>query len=223
MKCISLFLILISVFAFVEANKELREIGTRNEIGLKREVRNNYDPYMPTKLFGNIGEYKEEFFADFEPSPFMDELQTQGSDPFGFSTYEDADPYKVYNPPRYPPFPNNYKGYQFYPNGHPSPSAEQVLHVMSLINKNKATSKSEGSGLLSKLIADPSIAAAVTVPLSFAAAAVVPAMINLVMGGISTPMITTIANNREARNIDISRHLISLIQDKFRSSQAMKE
>ncbi|GFS60905.1 uncharacterized protein TNIN_71521 [Trichonephila inaurata madagascariensis] len=222
MKCLYLFLILISVFAFVEANEEVRETDTRNEVGLKREGRNNYDPYMPKKMYNNIGEYKEEFFADSEPSHFMDELQTQGSDPYGSNKYKDADRYKDYNPPRYPPFPNNYKGYPFYPNGHPSSSAEQVLHVMALVNKNKVTSKSEGSGLLSKLIAEPSIAAAVIIPLSFAAAAVVPAMMNLVMGGTSTPMISTIANNREARSIDISRHLISLIQGKFRS-QAMEE
>ncbi|GFR09979.1 uncharacterized protein TNCT_537461 [Trichonephila clavata] len=167
---------------------------------------------MPTKLYGNIGEYKEkEFFADSESSPYIDELQTQGSDPLGSGKYKDDDPYKNFNPPRYPPFPNNYKGYPFYPNGYPSPSAEQVLHVMTLVNNNKATSKPEGSGFLSKLIADPNIAAAAIIPLSFAAAAVVPALMNLVMGGISTPMISTIANNRgQEVLITLDNSLVSL-------------
>ncbi|GFT67050.1 uncharacterized protein NPIL_302671, partial [Nephila pilipes] len=207
MEYLSKFLILLCIFVNVETNEEVSGKNTTNSTRLKRKGRENYGPYPPTKVNDNFGEYEEETFIHPEVITYNGK-PSQGNDYFNSDQYK-SDPYSDYNSPSYPSLSNNYKGYPFYPSRYPSPNAQQALSMMALVNKKGATTKPEGTGLLSKFIADPNTAAAAIIPLSIAAAAVVPVLMNLIMGGTPTPMISTTANNK--RSVDVSRSVDDLM------------
>ncbi|GFU59031.1 uncharacterized protein NPIL_459251 [Nephila pilipes] len=211
---------MLSLFSYVKTNDDISGIFTSNTTALKRAGRTNYGPYPPPKVYGAIGEYKDDSNADPELSPYNDKTVRDG-DQSSTGKYKGYDLYNDYSPPRYQPFANNYKGYPLNSGGFQPSNTDQMLQMMLAVKGAGVATKPEETGLLSKFTVDPNIASTAIIPLSIVAAAVAPVLVNLLMGSTSTPVISTTAGNRQARSYIVSHSLQSLIENMSSFARAM--
>ncbi|GFT13958.1 uncharacterized protein NPIL_191281 [Nephila pilipes] len=211
---------MLNLFTYVKTNDEISGIFTSNGTALRRAGRTNYGPYPPPKVYGAIGEYKDDSNADPELSLYNDKTVNDG-DQSSTGKYKGYDLYNIYSPPSYQPFANNYKGYPLHSNGFQLSNTDQMLQMMLAVKGPGATTKPEETGLLSKFTVDPNIATAAIIPLSIVAAAVAPVLVNLLMGSTSAPVISTTAGNKEARRYIVSHSLASLIENMSSFSRAV--
>ncbi|GBL92122.1 hypothetical protein AVEN_91475-1 [Araneus ventricosus] len=175
-----------------------------NSTGLERTGRKNYDFYQPQppKDYDDDGDDDD----DSAPNPSKNK-PSQGGDYPGFEKFKGYNPYSSYDLPMYPSFAPNYKGsYPMFPPVAP-PNPNQMMQMMAALSNMDSTTKPESGGLLTKLFADPNIAKAAIVPLSLVAVAVVPVLMNYMMSSSSTPMVSTIANNKATRSFSASKEL----------------
>ncbi|GFY73032.1 uncharacterized protein TNIN_12941 [Trichonephila inaurata madagascariensis] len=177
-----------------------------NTTGLHRTGRKNYGllPPLPPRDYGAVSDDEDDSSDDSEPIPYNDKPQ-QGNGYSHYNKYKGYDQFNHYAPPSYPPFVNNYKGSPY--TEIPPMSPDQMMQIMMVLNSMKETEEPEDSGILSKLVKDPKIAAAAFIPLSVAAAAFVPVLMNYLMGGSSTPIVSTVANSKQFRSLDVSSNL----------------
>ncbi|GFU87265.1 uncharacterized protein TNCV_4134101 [Trichonephila clavipes] len=233
MESLTKFLFLLCILAYVFASEESSKPSSASSTGLRRTGRKNYGPYrpLPSKDYGDDGDDKDDSTDDSDQNP--NNKPPQGGDYPSFGNYKGYDQYSNYGPPpRYPSFANNYKGYQFYspywkgskPADTPAPPAtpDQMMEMMMALSNMDDTSKPEDTGLFSKLISDPkSAAAAAIIPLSIVAAAVVPVLMNYMMTGTAQSVVSTTANNKEARSLDGSINLDVIMENIARLARAM--
>ncbi|GFX49313.1 uncharacterized protein TNCV_3334311 [Trichonephila clavipes] len=205
------YLILISIVSFVNTNEEISRTFTSNVTRFHRVGRENYGPYSPPNVYGAIGEYKDDIKVDLSPIPYND--KPVPSNDFSSSDKYKGNKYNDYSIPSYSPFANNYKGYPVYSNGFISPNTDPMLQMLMGIKSTGALAKPEETGLLSKFGVDPKIATTAIIPLSIVAAAVVPVLMNLIMGGASSPTISTTANKKEARSDIVSLNIEDFMEN----------
>ncbi|GFU59029.1 uncharacterized protein NPIL_459241 [Nephila pilipes] len=193
---------------------------TSNISELQRTGRKNYGPFspLPPRDYGAIGDDEDDSSDESEPLPYNDKPQ-QGSVNPSYNKYKGYDQFSNYGPPSYPPFVNNYKGYPFA--GVPPMSPDQMLQMMMALKSMKENEGPEDTGIISKLFSDSKTAAAAFIPLSIAAAAFVPVLMNYFTGGLSTPTVSTIANSKQFRNLDVSNNLDVLLESIISFSRAM--
>ncbi|GFY73031.1 uncharacterized protein TNIN_12931 [Trichonephila inaurata madagascariensis] len=213
-------LILISISSFVNTNEEISRTFTSNVTRFHRVGRENYGPYSPPKVYGAIGEYKDDIKVDLNPSPFNGK-PVPANDFSSSDKYKGDNKYDDYSIPSYSPFANNYKGYPLYSNGFLSPNTDPMLQMLMNIKSTGAFAKPEEAGLLSKFGVDPKIATTAIIPLSIVAAAVVPVLMNLIMGGASSPTISTTANKKEARSDIVSLNFENFMENMFSLARNM--
>ncbi|GFX49314.1 uncharacterized protein TNCV_3334321 [Trichonephila clavipes] len=177
-----------------------------NTTEFHRTGRKNYGllPLLPPRYYGAVGDNEDDSSDESEPIPYNDKPQ-QGNSYSHYNKYKGYDQFNHYAPPSYPPFVNNYKGSPY--TGIPPMSPDQMMQIIMAFNSMKETEEPEDSGILSKLVKDPKIAAAALIPLSVAAAAFVPVLMKYFMGGSSIPIVSTVANSKQFRNLDVSSNL----------------
>ncbi|GFR15604.1 uncharacterized protein TNCT_238181 [Trichonephila clavata] len=208
-------LILLNVLINVLASDAVLKNSTAKIIRIRRT--GSY-PFLPVRDYGAIGSDKDDSSDDSVPSSHKSKLQSGGDYPI-FNEYKGNEQSNQYGFPSFPSFADN-KGSPF-----PAPSwlnPDQMLQMMAAIKNTEDISKPEETGLFSKLITDPKIAAAAFIPLSIVAAAVVPVLMNYMMGNTATPTVSTTANNRESRSLDVSKNLEELVISMLRFSRAME-
>ncbi|GFT13956.1 uncharacterized protein NPIL_191271 [Nephila pilipes] len=191
-----------------------------NTSKLQRTGRKNYGPFppLPPRDYGAVGDDEDYSSDESESIPYNDKPQ-QGSMNPSYNKYKGYDQVSNYGPPSYPPFVNNYKGYPFA--GVPPMSPDQMLQMMMTFKRMKEIEGPEDTGIISKFFSDSKTAAAAFIPLSIAAAAFVPVLMNYLTGGSSTPMVSTIANSKQFRNLDVSNNLDALLESIISFSRAM--
>ncbi|GBM01590.1 hypothetical protein AVEN_60011-1 [Araneus ventricosus] len=228
-------LIFLSVLTCMLAfEEESHKTSSTNSTRLGRTGRKNYGLYRPppSRDYGDDGDDKVDSNDDTPSSPNTGN-PPQGGDYPNFGNYKGYDQYFNYAPPRYPSFAPNYKGSPFYSpywkggkpldSAMPSASPDQMMEMMMALSNMEDTTKPEDTGILSKLISDPKAAAAAAIiPLSIVAAAVVPVLMNYMMTGANQPqVISTTANNKEARSLDASNNFEMIMENISRFARAM--
>ncbi|GFV47077.1 uncharacterized protein TNCV_197721 [Trichonephila clavipes] len=210
-KCLIFLAVLINVLA--------SDVAPRNSsVKINRVRRTGFYPPQPIRDYGAIASDKDDSSDDSVPSSYKSKLQSGGDYPV-FNEYKGNVQSNQFGFPGFPSFADN-KGSPF-----PAPSwlnPDQMMQMMAAIKNTEDISKPEETGLFSKLITDPKIAAAAFIPLSIVAAAVVPVLMNYMMGNTATPTVSTTANNRESRSLDVSKNLDELVKSMIRFSRAME-
>ncbi|GFQ93269.1 uncharacterized protein TNCT_402441 [Trichonephila clavata] len=214
------FLIFLGIVTFVNTNEEISKTSTSNTTRFHRVGRENYGPFSPSKVYGAIGEYKDDVKLDLKPSPYNGKPVPVNDFPSS-EKYKGDNKYNDYSIPSYPHFANNYKGYPMYSSGFPSANTDQMLQMLMNIKSTGELAKPVDTGLLSKFGVDPKIATTAIIPLSIVAAAVAPVLMNIIMGGTSSPTISTTANNKEARSDVISLNIENLMESMSSLARAM--
>ncbi|GFX49309.1 uncharacterized protein TNCV_3334271 [Trichonephila clavipes] len=181
-----------------------------------RTGRKNYGlyPSVPLKHYSSIGEYKDDSDEDSKTS--SNESSQKGYYP-SFNEYKVYDQYSNYGSLSYSP---NYKGYL---SSSPFWDAynQKIQMVMAL--KNMAdVGKPEETGIFSKLMSNPKIVAAAFIPLSIAAAAIVPVLINSMMVGNSRPVVSTAVNSREFKRLDATNNFEMLVENMAMLARAIE-
>ncbi|GFR01742.1 uncharacterized protein TNCT_302911 [Trichonephila clavata] len=178
-----------------------------NNTGLKRTGRKNYGlhPSVPLKHYGSIGEYKDESEEDSETSPYE---SSQKDNYPNFNEYKEYEQNSNYRPLKISPNNNGYLS------SYPSwGTSNQKMQMMMVLKNMVGAEKAEDTGIFSKLVSDPKVTAAALVPLSIAAVAIVPVLINSLMGGNSRPMVSTTANSREFKRLDATINFEMLVEN----------
>ncbi|GFU59035.1 uncharacterized protein NPIL_459271 [Nephila pilipes] len=207
MKSFIKYLIFLVLFFSVVAYEKTDGTNAGNNTDLRRSGRRNYGSYpaAPSRNYGSIGEYKDDSVEDSEPTPYE---SFQGGDYPNFNEYKGYDQY--INNGKHSFLQNNIG----YPPSYSSwGSPAQMMQMMMVLKNMGDVAKPEETGLFSKLMSDPNIAAAAFIPLSIAAAAAIPVLMNFLMGGTSTPMVSTTANSREFRRFDATKNIEVLVEN----------
>ncbi|KAF8763914.1 hypothetical protein HNY73_022044 [Argiope bruennichi] len=179
-----------------------------NSTSLERTARKNYNFYQPQPP-KDYGDDSDDSDDDDEQNPGKSK-PSQGSYFPGFGKYKGYNPYSNYDMPMpmYPPFAPNFKGdYPMFPPVASLNPNKQMMQMMAALSNMDSSSKHESGGFLSKLFADPNTATAAIIPLSIITAAVVPVLMNYLMSSPPTPMVSTVANSKEARNLEAFKDL----------------
>ncbi|GIY06023.1 uncharacterized protein CDAR_520301 [Caerostris darwini] len=207
-------LIFLSILTYVLASDEISRNISSNNTKIGRTGRKNYGPYQPQppRDYGDNGDNSEDSKDNSEPITTNDNQPQNGNYP-NFGNYKGYDQYSNHGPSNYPVFAPNYKGFPFPSSGGSSASPDQMMGMMmALSNLNDATKPAE-SGFLTKLLSDPStLASAAFIPLSIMAAAFVPLLMNYVIANNAPQVVSTTANNKEARDFDVSMNLEMLME-----------
>ncbi|GFY16222.1 uncharacterized protein TNCV_2348671 [Trichonephila clavipes] len=113
-------------------------------------------------------------------------------------------------------YPTDTKGYPLY-----VPAWINPDQLMTAIENMSNATKSLETGIFTKLIADPKFAASAFVTLSVVAAAIVPVLMNYVLGNTAPVSVSTTANNRGFRNFDASKNLDDIMENIANLTRAM--
>ncbi|GFR01744.1 uncharacterized protein TNCT_302921 [Trichonephila clavata] len=208
-KCLILLNVLFNALAFDEGSTKLLRIDRKND--------GSYQP-LPPRDYGVTGNQKDDSIHGSEQASYNNKPQSGGDYPL-FNEYNINGQLSNYGLPSFSSFSPDHKGYPF-----PVPSwitPDQLMQMMAAINNVANATKPEGTGLFSKLIIDSKIAAAAFVPLSIVAAAIVPVLMNYMMGYSAPPTISTTANNRGFRIFDVTTNFDEILENFARFSRAM--
>ncbi|KAF8763904.1 hypothetical protein HNY73_022036 [Argiope bruennichi] len=217
MKHLIAFLIFLSGFSFVVTSELISKNVTSVFTGIRRTGRKNYGLYQPqpSKDYGDTGDSNDSSYEDSGKGANGGK-PLQGGDYPNFGDFKGYGQYSNYGPSNYPLFAPNYKGFQFPSwngnkpgDGSAAPvSPDQMMGMMMALSNMGDSSKPADTGLLTKLFSDPNgIAQAAIIPLSIVAAAFVPVLMNYIAASNAPQTVSTTANNKEARNFDVSRDL----------------
>ncbi|CAL1266467.1 unnamed protein product [Larinioides sclopetarius] len=223
MKCLITSLIFLSGLCFVVSSELVSKNATAIRTAIRRTGRKNYGFYQPQppKEYGDGGDSNDSSYEDSEKGS-SNGKPSQGGDYPNFGNLKGYDQYSNYGPSNYPLFAPNYKGIQFpfwngnkpSDNGAAPVSPDQMMGMMMALGNMGDSTKPADTGLLTKLFSDPNgIAQAAIIPLSIVAAAFVPVLMNYIMASNAPQVVSTTANNKEARNFDISRDLDVVAQN----------
>ncbi|GFX49310.1 uncharacterized protein TNCV_3334281 [Trichonephila clavipes] len=208
-KCFILLNALFNALAFDEGSTTLLRADRKND--------GSYQP-LPPRDYGVIGNQKDDSIHGSEQVSYNNKPQSGGDYPL-FNEYNINGQLSNYGLPSFSSFSPDIKGYPF-----PVPSwitPDQLMQMMAAIKNVSNATQPEETGLFSKLIIDPKIAAAAFVPLSIVAAAIVPVLMNYMMGNSAPPTISTTANNRGSRNFDVTKNLEEILENIAKFSRAM--
>ncbi|GFS70870.1 uncharacterized protein NPIL_100391 [Nephila pilipes] len=212
-KCLVFLNVLLSALASDEAATN----STAKIVRLRRT--GGHFPPLPINDYGVNGDDKDDSLDDSKLPSYKGKSQSGGDYPV-FNEYKGNEQSNKYGLSNFPSFADN-KGSPF-----PVPSwitPDQMMQMMAAIKNADDVNKPEGAGLFSKLITDPKIAAAAFIPLSIVAAAVVPVLMNYMMGNTASPAVSTTANNREFRSLDASKNLGGIMEHMARFARAIED
>lgn len=98
------------------------------------------------------------------------------------------------------------------PSMYPYKMMEMLMTMDAMDKLQESTQKNDNSGFLSKFVSDTkSFVMAAIVPLSIMLAAIIPVLVNYTMTGVSLPLVSAVANNKNGRNADTSNILDEIL------------
>ncbi|GFU59033.1 uncharacterized protein NPIL_459261 [Nephila pilipes] len=216
-KCFIFLNILFNALASDEASKT----SNTETIKLLQTDRKNdsTDLPLPPRDYGDIGDKRSQSTHDSESVSYKSKPQSGGDYPI-FNEYTGNGQLNNYGLPNFPSITSDIKGYPFSAPSWITP--DHMMQMMAAIKNVSGTAKPAETGLFSKLITDPKIAAAAFLPLSIVAAAIVPVLMNYAMGNSSLPTVSTTANNRGFRSLDVPKNLDDILESMSRFALAME-
>ncbi|GFY79700.1 uncharacterized protein TNIN_1701 [Trichonephila inaurata madagascariensis] len=205
-KCFILLIVLYNVLASNDSSRD-----SFKTIEARSVVRKNETPQSP-RHYGNIG-IKNDSPNDPESTLKKSRSQSVGDYPL-FNEYTDH--LLNYGISSISSNPLDTEGYPLY-----VPSWINPDQLMAAIKNMSNATKSLENGLFTKLITNPKIAAAAFVPLSIVAAAIVPVLMNYVLGSTAPLTVSTTANNKGFRSFDASKNLDDIMETIANLTRAM--
>ncbi|GFT13960.1 uncharacterized protein NPIL_191291 [Nephila pilipes] len=216
-KCFIFLNILFNALASDEASNNSK---TESIQLLQTDQKNNgSDLPLPPRDYGDIGDKRSESIHDSGSVSYKSKPQSGGDYPI-FNEYTGNGQLNNYGLPIFPSITSDIKGYPFSVPSWITP--DHMMQMMAAIKNVSGTTKPAETGLFSKLITDPKIAAAAFLPLSIVAAAIVPVLMNYVMDNSSLPTVSTTANNRGFRSLDVPKNLDVVLESMSRFARAME-
>ncbi|GFS60904.1 uncharacterized protein TNIN_71511 [Trichonephila inaurata madagascariensis] len=199
-KCLIFLIIIDNVLASEESSRN--SFKTVEKLLAVQKIEN-----PPQHDYGATDSSKDELSADSESTLYKSKPRSGGDYPL-FNEYND----QIFNHgiSSIPSISPDIKGNPFSVPSWITP--DQMVQMMAAIKNMSDATKSVENGLFSKLITDPKIAAAAFIPLSIVAAAIVPVLMNYVMGNTTPVSVSTTANNRMFKSFDTSENLQEIME-----------